>query len=209
MTEASKTVLGAVRSTENVQWYVVPLLIFVIYVYVAEAEKKNWDAFFIGIAVWAGELIWEMFNGLILHFTQFAPLWSTPGRSAYILYSGLNIEIAAFFAVGGIIVVKSLPADRNAKILGVPNRLFLPAFWGVVSVTVEVLLNRAGLLVWDWWWWGWPHIYLVVAAYMVPWFGIVIAYDRMTMAAKKRWAAILAVAAVLCHAVLALWLRWI
>jgi len=209
MTEASKTVTGALRSTENLQWYVVPLLIFVIYIYVTEAERKNWHAFFLGIAVWAGELIWEMFNALILHFTQYASLWSTPGKSAYILYSGLNIEIGAFFAVAGIIVVKGLPEDTKVKILGVPNRIFMPVFWGVLSVTVEVLLNRAGLLVWDWWWWGWPHLYLVVLAYMVPWFGITVAYDRMSLGSKKRWAAILVAAAAVCHLVFAVWLRWI
>jgi hypothetical protein len=209
MTESSKAVLEALRSTENLQWYVVPLLIFVIYVYVTEAERKNWHAFYIGIAVWAGELIWEMINALILHFTQFASLWSTPGKSAYILYSGLNIEIAAFFAVVGVILVKSLPEDRSVKIIGVPNRVFLPVFWGIISVTVEVLLNRAGLLVWDWWWWGWPNLYLVVAVYVIPWFGITIAHDRMSLQTKKRCAAVLVVSAVLCHCIFAVWLVWI
>jgi hypothetical protein len=159
MTESSKSVLAGLRSAENLQWYVVPLLIFVIYAYVTEAEKKNWRAFYIGIVVWAGELIWEMFNALILYFTQYASLWTTPGKSAYIIYSGLNIEIEAFFAVAGLILVKSLPEDKNARFLGLPNRIAIPAFWGVVSVFVEVLLNRAGLLIWEWQWWGWPHIY--------------------------------------------------
>ncbi len=209
MTEASKTVLGALRSTENIQWYVVPLLIFVIYVYVTEAERKNWHAFFIGIAVWAGELIWEMFNALILHFTQYASLWSTPGKSAYILYSGINIEIAAFFAVAGVIVVKSLPEDRGVTISGIPNRIIIPLFWGILSVTVEILLNAAGLLVWDWWWWGWPHIYLVVAVYVLPWYGISVAYDRMSLRAKKFWAMLLVCGAVAGHMIFAVWLRWI
>lgn len=146
---------------------------------------------------------------MILHFTQFASLWSTPGKSAFIIYSGLNIEIASFFAVSGIIIAKSLPAEKNLTIFSIPNRIFIPAFWGVISVTVEVLLNKAGLLVWDWWWWGWPHIYLVVLAYMLPWFGIAIAYDKMSVATKKKWALILVSAAVVCHVVFAVWLRWI
>lgn len=209
MTSASQKVLSILRSTDNMQWYVVPLLIFVIYVYVAEAERKNWSVFYIGICTWAGELIWEMFNGLVLHFSGYAALWSTPGQSAYVLYAGLNIEIAAFFAVAGVIITKSLPEDRARKVMGIPNRIFLPVFWGLLAVTVETLLNQAGLLVWDYWWWKWPHLWLIIFVYVSPWFLITWAYDNMSLATKKKWAAILVVSAAALHVLLAVVLKWI
>jgi len=209
MTPAAEESLRVLRTTENLSWYVVPLLIFVIYIYVTEAERKNWSAFYLGICCWAGELIWEQFNALILHFTGYAPLWCTPGQSAFVIYTGLNIEIEAFFAVAGVIIVKSLPEDRNLKILGINNRIFLPVMWGLISVFVETALNHAGMLVWDYWWWSFPHLYLVVIVYVTPWFAITRAHDRLSIAAKRRWAAILPVTAIITHVILANMLGWI
>lgn len=210
MTEASLQALRILRSPDHLQWYVVPLLVFVVYVYVAETARKNWSAVLLGICAWAAELIWEMFNASILHFSGYAPLWSTPGGgSAYVIYVGLNIEIAFFFAVAGVIVVKSLPADRGLKILGIPNRLLIPFGWGLLAVFVEVLLNRAGLLVWDYAWWSWPNIWLIVAAYCLPWYGLAWAHDRLSLRAKAIGAGILPPAAILCHLMFACWLRWV
>ena len=121
MTESSIAVLKALRSIENLQWYVVPLFVFVIYLYVNEIEKKNWSAVLIGICTFFGEAVWEMFNALVLHFSGYAALWSTPGKSAYIIYAGLNVEIASFFAIAGLIVVKSLPEDKELKSVDFPT----------------------------------------------------------------------------------------
>ncbi len=209
MTDASVAVLNNLRSTANMQWYVVPLLIFVIYVYVTEAEKKNWSAVLLGIATWAGELVWEMFNALVLHFTQYASMWSTPGKSAFIIYSGLNIEIASFFAVAGVIVVKSLPEDRHLKILGISNRIFLPVFWGLVAVFVEVLLNQCDMLIWDYAWWSWPNIWLIVIVYILPWALITWAHDNLTLKAKKIGAIAAVCSAIVCHVTFAVILGWI
>ena len=209
MTLAAEQSLKVLRTTENLSWYVVPLLIFVIYVYVTEAERKNWSAFYLGICCWAGELIWEQINALVLHFTNYAPLWSTPGKSAFVIYTGLNIEIAAFFAVAGVIIVKSLPADKSIKILGIPNRIFLPVMWGFISVFVECVLNYAGMLVWDYWWWSFPHLYLIVFVYVTPWFALTCAHDHMTLPTKRLWAIILPITAVITHVILANGLGWV
>ena len=210
MTEASEQVLRILRSTDNMQWYVVPLLVFVIYVYVVEVGRRNWSAVLLGIALWAAELTWEMFNALILHFTQYAPLWCTPGgNSAFVIYAGLNIEIEFFFAVGGLMVVKSLPEDKNMRIAGIPNRILIPMGFGLTAVLVEVLLNRSGLLIWAYPWWNWPHIWLIILGYCLPWLGLAWCHDHLSLAAKKRMALLLVLSAVILHILFVNVLGWI
>ena len=99
MTSASQQALSVLRSTDNFQWYVVPLLALVMYAYINEAEKKNWNAVVCGLLLWVSEFTWEIFNALILHFTQYAGMWITPGKSAYVILAGLNIEIWFMFAL--------------------------------------------------------------------------------------------------------------
>ncbi|MEW6076573.1 MAG: hypothetical protein AB1724_02045 [Thermodesulfobacteriota bacterium] len=210
MSPASEQAVSILRHTGNMQWYVVPLLIFVIYAYITEIERKNWPAVTLGIAFWAGEFIWEMFNALVLKINGWAPMWSTPGgNSAYVIYVGLNIEIAFFFAVAALLVIKALPADRSLKILGLPNRLVIPMMMGLASVFVEVLLNRAGLLVWDNVWWQWPNIWLIIAAYCLPFLVVAWCHDHLTLKAKTIAAVGLPVLAVTCHLIFATWLSWI
>jgi hypothetical protein len=41
MTEAIAQALSVLRMTDNLQWYVVPLLVLILYVYISEIERKN------------------------------------------------------------------------------------------------------------------------------------------------------------------------
>ena len=50
--------------------------------------------------------------------------------------------------------VKTLPADRTKKILGVSNRWFVAVCGSVFCVVVELFLNAIGALTWDYWWWN-------------------------------------------------------
>jgi len=209
MTDASAQALAVLRNADNMQWYVVPIFVFAVYIYIVEIEKRNWSAVLLGIAMWATETIWEMLNALLLHFTQYAPLWSTPGKSAYVIYVGLNIEITLFFSVVGLMVIKALPEDKNMKILGIPNRLFIPTLMGLTGVLVEVLLNRCDRLIWDWWWWGWPHVYLIVIAYCAPWIVLAWLHDNLSMRSKRIGAIVMPLLAIVCHLIFATILGWI
>lgn len=209
MTEASERALSVLRSADNMQWYVVPMLIFVAYIYIHEVERRNFSAVWLGIATWAAELVWEMFNASILHFTGYAPLWSAPGRSAFVIYAGLNIEISLFFAVAALLLIKLLPKDKSLRILGMPNRIFIPVLGALVAVGAEAVLNRAGLLVWDWWFWRWPHVYLIFIAYCAPALFLAWAHDKASLRSKRRWAIILLLLAALCHIVFASLLKWV
>jgi len=209
MTEASLKALGLLRSPDHFQWYLIPLLAFVLYVYIAEVQKKNWNIVLAGLVFFAGESCWEMINALILHLTGYSALWTTPGDTAYLVLVGLTIEIWMMFAVAGVILLKSLPEDKKARILGVPNRIFIPLAWGLFCVLVEVLLNRWGTLVWEYKWYSWPRIYSVIVVYTAPFFLITWVYDSLSLKAKKIGLLVLAAIDIAMWIVFANVLKWI
>jgi hypothetical protein len=144
------------------EWYVIPLFAFVVYVYAVEIERKNWDLIFAGLAFWGMDWFNEIWNSLVFHFTEFAPVWGAPGKTAYLILIGLNIEICFMFAVAGVAFSKMLPADKKLKILGIPNRILLAVVFAVFCVFVEVLLNSVGALTWEYSWWSTNIPFLIV-----------------------------------------------
>ncbi|OGO80107.1 MAG: hypothetical protein A3K41_13690 [Chloroflexi bacterium RIFOXYD12_FULL_57_15] len=154
MTEFALQALTRLRDAGNFQWYVIPLLSFVFYVYTVEAEKRNWNIVLAGLAFWGADWFNEIVNGLVLRFTGYAPIWGEPGPSAYLILVGLNIETMFMFAVAGIVWSKMLHPDKDFKYLGLPNRWAVAIFGSIFCVIVEYFLNSANALTWDWPWWG-------------------------------------------------------
>ncbi len=124
MTESSAQALSILRDPSQFQWYIIPFLLVVIYVYHNEVRLKNWNAVFAGLALWGCDWFNEIWNALVFHFTQYAPVWGAPGKTAYLILIGLNIEISLMFLLMGVACSIILPEDRKLKILGMPNRLF-------------------------------------------------------------------------------------
>lgn len=153
-TESALAAQAILRDPSQFQWTVVPLLAFVAYVYAAEVEKQKWNTILAGLAFWGVDWFNEIWNGLFFHFSEYAPVWGAPGKTAYLILIGLNIEICFMFAVAGVVFAKLLPSDRGLRILGVPNRLFIAAAGSAFCVLVEMFLNAAGALTWDWAWWN-------------------------------------------------------
>ena len=153
-TDASVRALAILRDGGQFQWYVIPFLMLVLYVHAVEVERRNWNVVFAGLAFWGMDWFNEIWNGLVFHFTQVAPVWGAPGRTAYLILIGLNIEICFMFACAGIVVAKTFPADPHLKILGIPNRWFIAVCGSAFCVVVELFLNAAGALTWDYWWWN-------------------------------------------------------
>ena len=210
VTEASQIALSNLRVTDNLQWYIIPLLIFVMYIYRNEMEKGNYDAVYLGIYWFAiCGVVLEIVNALVLHFTQYSALWTTPANSAYVIYVGWNIEIAFMAAVIGMLNVKGLPKDKEEKILGIPNRLFLPITWGISGVLVELLLVWAGILVWEYWFWNFPNIYLIILWWTIPNLILAWLYDKLNLNQKKILAGISLIIALSCHLVFAVVLQWV
>jgi len=150
------------RAGANFQWSTVTLLALVIYVYSVEIERRRWDIVLAGLALLMMDLFNELVNSAIFHLTDRAPLWTVTGDTSYLIFIGLSIEILFMFAVAGIAFVKTLPADRRMKILGLPNRLFMVLAFSLFCVIVELFLESTGYFHWDYWWWNTPFIPLIV-----------------------------------------------
>jgi len=153
-TESAQQALSILRDGSQFQWYVIPLFALVVYVYAVEVERRNWNLLFAGLAFWGMDWFNEVWNALVFHFTNHAPVWGAPGQTAYLILIGLNIEICFMFAIAGIAFGKMLPADWKLKILGIPNRPLIAVVGAAFCVFVEVLLNSIGALTWDYPWWS-------------------------------------------------------
>jgi len=154
MTESAAQALSILRDPSNFQWSIIPILVIVIYIYNVEIGRQNWSIVFAGLALWGMDWFNEIANSLIFHLTGYAPLWAAPGGSAYLILIGLNIEICLMFLIMGVATAHVLPQDRRLKILGIPNRAFLAILFAAMAVIVELFLNAAGALTWEYRWWS-------------------------------------------------------
>ncbi|NUS43080.1 MAG: hypothetical protein HOQ24_05255 [Mycobacteriaceae bacterium] len=172
MTDNARQALEHLRDTSQFQWYVIPLLLIVVYLYAVEVERRNWNVAAAGLALWGMDWFNEIWNSLVFHFSHRAPVWGATGRSAYQILIGLNIEICLMFAVMGLAAAKMLPADRHLRILGIPNRWLFAGVNAVLAVGVEVTLNHIGVLTWDWSWWSASAPYLIWLVGYLPFFAV-------------------------------------
>ena len=212
MTEASMAAMRILRDPANFEWYVLFGLGLVVYAYIAEIQKKNWDAILMGLIFSSGELIWEMGNSLILHFTQYSGLWTTPGKTAFLILSGINIEIFLLFSIAGLVLVKALQAfdDEPDKIIfGFHYRTFIPLCMGLFCVFTECLLNKAGALVWTYKYWNFPHIWTIAINYLTPFFICAGAHFHLSRKAKITWLYALLVSDVMLWVLFVNILGWI
>jgi hypothetical protein len=169
-TESASQAIAIMRNPITFQWYVIPLFALIVYVYTVEVERRNWSLVFAGLAFWGMDWFNEIWNGLVFHFTNYAPVWGAPGRTAYLLLIGLNIEICFMFAIAGVAFSKMLPVDKSLKVLGLPNRLVFAVAGSIFCVIVELLLNAAGALTWDYTWWNVGAPWLIFLVGYLPFF---------------------------------------
>ncbi len=169
-TPAAQEALRILRDGSLFQWYVIPLFALAVYTYAVEVEKRNWSPVFAGLAFWGMDWINEIWNGLVFHFTRYAPVWGVPGKTAFLILIGLNVEISFMFAIAGIAFAKMLPADKHLKVLGLPNRLIFAIGGSAFCVFVELLLNAVGALTWDYAWWSSRAPWLIFLLGYLPFF---------------------------------------
>lgn len=181
----SQQALTHLRDGSNFQWYVIPLLAFVFYVYAVEMEKKNYTAVLAGLAFWGMDWFNEIMNSVIFELTGWAPLWCTPGETSYLILIGLNIEIMFMFAVSGIIWTKFLLPHKQDTIIGVPNRWFIAVAGSIFCVFIEILLNTVNALTWDWTFWDANTPWLIFLFGYLTFFVVAFwVYDMPTMKQK-------------------------
>jgi len=111
-TPASVQALENIRDLSTLQWYVIPLLAIVFYIYTSEIKKArrngNWDAVFAGLTVFGMDFINETWNGWVFHLSQRSAMWTAPGETAFRTMVGWNIEIMFMFAISGVIFYNSV-----------------------------------------------------------------------------------------------------
>jgi hypothetical protein len=176
------------RDPAHFQWYVITLLLVVFYAYGEQAAEQRWSVVLGGLAFWLMDWVNEIWNGLLFHFSGFAPAWGTPGASAYVILIGLNIEISFMFLLMGLYAVRLLPKDRHMKILGINNRWALAAGNSVLCVIVEVWLNHIGALTWEWSGWNAHAPWLIWLIGYMPFY--VVAYRVHDLPSRKRQIAV-------------------
>lgn len=210
MTESSRQALEILRDPSQFQWYVIPLFVIVVYIYASEVYKREWSVVLAGLAFWGMDLFNEIWNGLVFQFTQYAPCWSAPGKTAYLIFIGLNIEITMMFAVLGLCFVKLLPRDKKMKILGIPNRWFFIVFNSILCVFIEVLLNFADALIWEWPFWNFPNIWLIILiGYMPFMIASFLVYDMEKMRNKILTVSVILAVDFIAIIIFGVVLRWI
>ncbi|MCC7076945.1 MAG: hypothetical protein IT198_07455 [Acidimicrobiia bacterium] len=185
-TPATVEAVRLVRDASQFKWYAVALLALVFLAYAHEVERGRMDIVAAGLAVWVADWFNEILNSLVLHVTDRAPLWATTGPTAYQLLVGLNVEISFMFALAGLVYVKLLPADRHARLLGLPNRLTVALGLSLLSVAVEIFLSATGTFHWEYWWWN-VASFPVIVVFGYLWFFLFAAwvYDAPTQ--QVRW----------------------
>jgi hypothetical protein len=157
VTDFTREAQHMLRDSSQFKWYAVTLLAFVVYVYSVEVERRRWDIVLAGLALWGMDWLNEVINAVILHVSDRAALWTATGETSYQIFIGLNLEIAAMFAVAGVIFAKVLPpratlANRSAMVIG----------FSCFCVFVEILLHATGYFHWEYWWWNVPFVPLIV-----------------------------------------------
>ena len=185
-TDATRAAERFVRDPSQFKWYAVALLALVVYAYANEIERGRLDIVAAGLAVWLADWFNEIVNALVLQVSDRAPLWATTGPSAYQFLVGLNVEISFMFALAGIVYAKLLPADRDARILGMPNRLAIGLGLSIFSVAVELFLHASGTFHWEYWWWNTPFVLLIVI-FGYLWFYLYAAWVYDAPSQAHRW----------------------
>jgi len=132
--EVTQQALEILRSGEPFQWYVIPLLALVVYVYANEISKKNYRCVAAGLALYMVHWAYEIANALIQHFSGHA-LWTVPTGTAFLLLVGVGVEISLMFSIAGLVATKTLPEDPKAKILGINNRLFFAIVFAAIFLS--------------------------------------------------------------------------
>ena len=89
-----------------------------------------------------------------MHLSGYSAAWTTPGETALRVTVGWNIEIIFMFLILGIIYYNSLSENQDKKIFGINEKWVWAGAYTIFCVFIEVILNRADLLIWDYPWWN-------------------------------------------------------
>jgi hypothetical protein len=172
--EATQQALQILRSGATFQWYVIPLLAFVVYIYFNEISNSNWKGVAAGLSLYMVHWFFEIGNALICHFSGHA-LWTVPTGTSFLLLVGVGVELSLMFSVAGLIFSKILPPDPQMKIMGINNRLLVAIGNAAFFSIFEIFLAKTPAFIWIYPWWGSLPVFITV---YIPFFVVSIyCYD--------------------------------
>jgi hypothetical protein len=203
--EATRAALAILRKGDNFQWYVIPILILVLYIYFSELQKKNYKGIAAGLSLYAVHWFFEILNALIQRFSGHA-LWTVPTGTSFLILVGVGIEISLMFSVAGLVGSKLLPEDPKAKILGINSRLFVGLFNAGLAAGLEIFLAMTPAFVWVYPWWNALTVFILV---YIPFFVVSAFCHDWKPRTQKIFIASLFGLDALMFVVFALVLRWI
>lgn len=203
--EATAAALAILRTPATFQWYVIPLLALVVYVYANEIQHRNWRAVAAGLALYVVHWFVEIINGLIQHFSGHA-LWTVPTGTAFLLLIGVGIEISFMFSIAGLVFSKLLPADPKAKIFGLNNRLAFTLGNAAFFALVEIFLVQTPTFIWVYQWWGAIPVFVTV---YIPFFAAAFYVPDWSIHRQRKFIGILGVIDIGALIIFAGLLRWI
>eukprot|EP00828_Plagiopyla_frontata_P041632 TRINITY_DN5992_c0_g1_i3.p1 TRINITY_DN5992_c0_g1~~TRINITY_DN5992_c0_g1_i3.p1 ORF type:complete len:178 (+),score=26.21 TRINITY_DN5992_c0_g1_i3:3-536(+) len=102
----------------------------------------------------------------------FAAPWLCNLKTTYLVLVGWNIEIILTFLLLGLFATKILPKNKELKIFGINNRHFCAIILSIIAVSVELILNHYGALVWEFKFWNAQCPYLIFLIGYLPFFEI-------------------------------------
>lgn len=203
--EATQMGLSLLRNGSTFQWYVIPLLAFVLYAYFHEYERGNWKGIAAGLSLYMVHWAFEIGNALIQHFSGHA-LWTVPTGTAFLLLIGVGVELSLMFSVAGLILSKALPADPTIKIMGLNNRLVIAIGNAAFFSIFEFFLAKTPAFVWVYPWWGAFPVFITV---YIPFFVVsMYCYDWQPKVQRAVIGTLFAIN-LLCLVVFAGLLHWI
>ena len=157
MTIATQQALTGLRDLSTLQWYVIPLMAIVFYIYTREIREakltRDWNAVLAGLTIFGADFFNETWNGWFMHLSQRSAVWTAPGPTALRTLVGWNIEIMFMFLILGIVYYHTLSESKKDKILGLPEKWFWAIGYSIFCVFIECILNIGGHLVWEYQYW--------------------------------------------------------
>ena len=175
MPESSKQIIEALNSTTINHYSMVFYIPVVLTFYAVLIYTKKYKIAFAGIAFFLADVFNELVNTIIFYTSNYAPLWGTPLKSStcWLILPGWCWEIACMFFIAGIPFILSaegLP-KKDSKFLGLNFNQWIVSLIGCsIAVGVEILLNKAGLLTWEYKWWGVESILAVIPIFIFGYF---------------------------------------
>lgn len=151
-----------VRSTANFNWTFIFILAVVFYVYWSEIHKKNYEAVFAGLALYAVHWLYEIANAIIGKVSGY-PLWAVSNASStFILLEGVSWELSMMFSLAGIISYKMMfDKDKRyftfgGKYKGISTRVVTTIMMALLFSLFESFLagTENGSFIWVYKWWG-------------------------------------------------------